>query len=78
MANRENIIDYAQQKISHIRDVTDMITHRIKYGDPILFQPIDDLGINPSVSRGYRKKIIEMRRKFLGLEYKEYEYKGGK
>jgi hypothetical protein len=78
MANREKINDYAQQIINHIHDNTDMITHRIKYGDPILFQPIGRLTINTSVSKGYRKKIIEIRRKFLGLEYKEYEHKGEK
>ncbi|MEM4067526.1 MAG: hypothetical protein QXV17_11795 [Candidatus Micrarchaeaceae archaeon] len=72
MANRERLIDYAQSKIGHASDIIDMLMSRMKYGDPIILQPIDDLGINPSISRGYRKKIIEMRRKILGLEYKEY------
>ncbi|MEM3549439.1 MAG: hypothetical protein QXJ23_10600 [Thermofilum sp.] len=72
MVNREKIIDYVQNKIDHISDITDMVLSRIRYGDPILFQPIDDLGINPTLSREYRKKIIKMRRQLLGLEYREY------
>jgi len=75
MASDEKILDYIRKKIDNVQNIIDMIFSRIEYGDPILLQPGEDLGINSQLSRNYRKKIIKLRREFLGLPYKEYQRK---
>lgn len=64
--------EYWREKREQFSQIANMVFHRIEYGSPILLQPADDLGIPPTLSMRFRQESIKLRRKVLGLPYKEW------
>ena len=65
--------EYYRAKREQMANLMNMVFHRIEYGSPILLKPADDLGIPPDLSNDFRLQSIKLRRKLLGLPYKEWE-----
>ncbi|MEM3264565.1 MAG: hypothetical protein QXH07_01250 [Thermoplasmata archaeon] len=73
MDTKDNVKQYIQDRIDYAKDIVDEIKHRIEYGDPILMHISYIVGIENEFAKTSRKKLIQTRRKLLGLPYEEYK-----
>jgi len=70
--SRETVPQLLDEVRSDVDRIADMVVHRIKYGSPPLLDPSEDLGLPSGLAMFFKGKRIERRRKFLGLEYREW------